>query len=204
MDGETIQSLVQSGSMEQFKYCGFTKVRDQLKLRKLLTGDHEPSPSSKSVASMANNITIQVSSNGKLSLAEMKKLTPEEKSVYLIKYVVCFLCCIKYKLVHVYFNLHMHVYFRRNKVADAADQAWPHEIPKFKNSDKNKEKLEKLVTRITPECSLPFFKARGIKQHILDHFNEKRRYRETLKRGNSSGSESVSGHLYYHRNTANN
>ena len=81
MDGETIRSLVLSGNMEQFKCSGFTKVKEQLKLRKLLTGDQEPSPLSTSVASMTmpSNITIQVSSNGKLSLAEMKKLTPEEK-----------------------------------------------------------------------------------------------------------------------------
>ena len=83
MDGETIRLLVLSGNMEQFKCCGFTKVKEQLKLRKLLTRDLEPSPSSTSVASMAmpSNITIQVSSNGKLSLAEMKKLTPEEKRI---------------------------------------------------------------------------------------------------------------------------
>ena len=61
-------------------------------------------------------------------------------------------------------------------MADAADNAWPDEIPKFKDNQKNKEKLEKLVAKLTPDCSLPFFKAKGIKQHILDHFNEKRRY----------------------------
>ena len=47
------------------------------------------------------------------------------------------------------------------------------------------------------------FKAKGIKQHILDHFNEKRRYRENLKRDHSSESGSVSSSLYSHRNSAN-
>ena len=81
MDGETIQSLVCNGSMEQFKCCGFTKVKDQLKLRKLLIGDCDLSSSSKLVGS--SNVTV--SSNGKLTLAEMKKLTPEEKQVILDK-----------------------------------------------------------------------------------------------------------------------
>ena len=50
--------------------------------------------------------------------------------------------------------------FRRNKVSDAADSARPDEIPKFKNNDKNKEKLEKLVAKLTPEYLLPFLKAK--------------------------------------------
>lgn len=100
MDGETIESLAQSGTIEQFKSCGFTKVGDQLKLRKLLIGDSKQSSSSKLVG---NNVTIQVSSNGKLTLAEMKKLTPEERRVYLMKYVyvhnLFYLCYINlYKL----------------------------------------------------------------------------------------------------------
>ena len=86
MDDETIHSLAHSGSIDQFKCCGFIKVKDQLKLKKLvlLIGDSVPSSSSKLVGS---NVTVNISSNGKLSLAEMKKLTPEERRVYLMKYV---------------------------------------------------------------------------------------------------------------------
>ena len=59
-------------------------------------------------------------------------------------------------------------------MADYADQAWPDKVLRFKNNEANKKKLEKLVVRITPECSLPFFPSKGIKQDILDHFHEKR------------------------------
>ena len=77
-------------------------------------------------------------------------------------------------------------------MADYADQAWPDEVPRFKNNEANQKKLEKLVARITPECSLPFFPSKGIKQHIIDHFHEKRRYRDNLKRGHSFTAESGS------------
>ena len=100
-------------------------------------------------------------------------------------------CC---RITEIEFSQIYYICFRRNKVADAADNAWPDEIPKFKDNQKNKEKLEKLVVKLTPECSLPFFKAKGIKQHILDHFNEKRRYRE--KRVTESGTVSLLMALY--------
>ena len=58
-------------------------------------------------------------------------------------------------------------------MADYADLAWPDEVLRFKNNEANKKKLEKLVARITPESSLPFFPSKGIKQYILDHFHEK-------------------------------
>lgn len=57
--------------------------------------------------------------------------------------------------------LAMHVY-RWNKVANAADNAWPDETPKFKGIQKNKEKLEKLLVKLTPECSHPFFNPREL------------------------------------------
>ena len=66
--------LVRCGSMEQMKACGLTSVKQQLKLKQLL------SPQLK-----AEVPTHAVSVHGKLSMSAIKKLTPEERRLYLMK-----------------------------------------------------------------------------------------------------------------------
>jgi len=92
VDGETLQMLADNGSMDQLKSCGFIKVKDQLKLQKLLGGDYDSSSKGLQLT-RSNNVTV--SSNGKLTLAEMKKLTPEEKRLYLIKLVCSLSFCMQ-------------------------------------------------------------------------------------------------------------
>lgn len=82
VDGEAILMLADNGSVDQLKSCGFIKIKDQLKLRKLL-GSYNDSFSKGKHLMQSSNITI--SSNGKLTLAEMKKLSPDEKRLYLMK-----------------------------------------------------------------------------------------------------------------------
>ena len=66
--------------------------------------------------------------------------------------------------------------YRRNKVAAAAKEVWPgNDIPTFRKDEKNLKKLDDLVKKLTPECSLPFFQEKAIRQHILDCLTEHRR-----------------------------
>ncbi len=72
---------------------------------------------------------------------------------------------------------------RRNRVRAAAALAWPgNEIPTFKNNKENAARLDQLVMELLPDCSysplsLPgvCFSRNGIRQHILDTLNERRR-----------------------------
>ena len=71
--------LSSSGTQDQYKACGLRTVKDQMKLRKLL-GPHNVSPHPQSSCSSAGTTTT----GGKLSLKEMKILSPEDKQVYLM------------------------------------------------------------------------------------------------------------------------
>lgn len=67
-------------------------------------------------------------------------------------------------------------YFRRRKVAKAASERWPgNNIPTFKNSRENLNQLDCLVEKLLPECQLPHFGRKQVRQHILDCLNERRR-----------------------------
>ena len=70
----------------------------------------------------------------------------------------------------------MHFNFRRRKVTKAAIEQWPgNNIPTFRNNKKNKEQLDHLVEKLVPECQLPCFGKKQIRQHVLDCLNERRR-----------------------------
>lgn len=81
MDKETLSELVHSRSYEQLKACGFVKVKDQLKLKKVmgLSSLHCKEESGPGVNSRKD---------AKLSMLEMKKLSSDDKRLYLLKYVI--------------------------------------------------------------------------------------------------------------------
>ena len=80
--------LAANGSMHQLKYCGFVKIKDQLRHCKLLRSNNHDEASSSELIKPNTSTGITVSSSGKLTLGEMKKLTSEEKRLYLTMYVM--------------------------------------------------------------------------------------------------------------------
>ena len=71
------------------------------------------------------------------------------------------------------------VIFRRKAVRAAAIQMWPgNDIPTFKNNQEAEQKLDSLVKDLEKECTFaPLnFGMEGIRQHILDVLNERRRH----------------------------
>lgn len=69
-----------------------------------------------------------------------------------------------------------HFNYRRRKVAKAASEKWPgNNIPTFRNNKENLQQLDHLVEKLVPECQLPHFGKKQIRQHILDCLNERRR-----------------------------
>ena len=69
---------------------------------------------------------------------------------------------------------------RRKAIRAAAIKRWPgNEIPKFKTNKVAMEELNQLVEELVQDCSFePLnFGKDGIKQHILDVLNERRRHR---------------------------
>ena len=76
------------------------------------------------------------------------------------------------------------VIIRRNRVQMFAVQEWPgNEIPIFRGpgSDANRQKLDKPVSKLLPECQFSsptlaaVFNKNAIRQHVLDSLNERRR-----------------------------
>lgn len=71
------------------------------------------------------------------------------------------------------------MYIRRNAVAKATDERWPgNDLPTFKKCDKkNLKDLEELVETLVADYSYSpaGFGRKGIRSHILDHLNERRR-----------------------------
>ena len=64
---------------------------------------------------------------------------------------------------------------RRNKIAQVAGETWPgNSIPTFKNNEDGLEKVNAMAIQLEPEC-LPYLSRVGIKQHIFDCLNERRR-----------------------------
>ena len=69
---------------------------------------------------------------------------------------------------------------RRKAIRATAIKRWPgNEIPKFKTNKVAMEELNQLVEELVQDCSFePLnFGKDGIKQHILDVLNERRRHR---------------------------
>lgn len=70
--------------------------------------------------------------------------------------------------------------FRRKAIRAAAVDKWPgNEIPKFKANKAALKQLDELTDSLVPDCSFdPLnFGREGIKQHIIDVLNERRRHR---------------------------
>jgi len=64
-------------------------------------------------------------------------------------------------------------------VREAANKKWPgNDIPTFKKKSAALKELEALVDQLEDECSYEpaGFDRRGIKQHVLDVLNERRRH----------------------------
>ena len=86
MDGETLKLLANSGNMEQLKACGFIRVKDQLKLRKLAIADHEVTTQVKNEELKSPCAVIRTSTAvGKLSMTQIKQLSHADKHLYLLK-----------------------------------------------------------------------------------------------------------------------
>lgn len=72
-------------------------------------------------------------------------------------------------------------FYRRNKVAKAARQAWPgNSIPTFRGNNKETKKLDSLVKDLIPSCRTKFFGEAAIRKHIIDSLAEHRR---SVKKG---------------------
>ena len=71
-------TLVQFGSSEQFKECGFHSIIEQLKLKKLLLTNFN---------SVTSKSTVTPPSKIKLTLNQMKKMPAEDHRLYLLKLV---------------------------------------------------------------------------------------------------------------------
>ena len=68
-------------------------------------------------------------------------------------------------------------------VAEAARKKWPgNHIQTFRNNVANMAELNDLVTKLLPECSLPWFNKKQIRQHILDTLTERHK---NVKRGHN-------------------
>lgn len=78
VDGETLLLLSSSGSVDQLRACGFKTIKEQLKLKKLLS--EEPTQ-----PSMAMDVKPNYKSTSKLTLSEMKCMSPDDKRLYLSK-----------------------------------------------------------------------------------------------------------------------
>jgi len=87
VDGETLELLRDTGApMDQLAMCGFKAIKHQLKIKKLLLS----TPASSVPALPPPELEAKLQrrpSNLKLSREEIKNLSPEDKHVYLIKYV---------------------------------------------------------------------------------------------------------------------
>lgn len=90
VDGETLILLAQEGTMEQLGKCGLKSIKDQLKLKKIVKQLLPPPPAvDKTSATLTPAVVdphVQLQDR-KLTLKEAALLSPEEKQMYLIRYV---------------------------------------------------------------------------------------------------------------------
>ena len=94
VDGETLRMLVNCASVEQMQLCGLKTIKDQMKLKKVFAvvchGGNADStfavPSSCATPTFNSSDTSGTSKGTKkLTLSEIKNLTPEEKRLYYMK-----------------------------------------------------------------------------------------------------------------------
>ena len=166
VDGETLKLLAYSSRIDQLRACGFSKIKDQLKLQKLLAQPEQDKNISPSPDQLPQT---KFGTSGKLSMAQIKHLSPADKLLYLSKLV----CCTKH-IKNLLLN-----YTRRREIADAASNRWPgNQIPTFRDNAEAMAELDALVEKLAPTCSIPQlnFNSVGIKKHIIDTLNERRRY----------------------------
>ena len=82
IDGETLQILAEEGSVGQLRECGLTKIKDQLKLKRLIK---HSTCTAATMPPAASNTNHSVAQDRKLEKKEIASLPPEEKKAYLIK-----------------------------------------------------------------------------------------------------------------------
>ena len=90
IDGDTMQMMLTCASMEQLQACGLKTVKAQMHFRKVagtFMWGSSPAPSVRSETSGSSTISSTPSRTQKLKMKEIKQLTPEEKRLYLMKYV---------------------------------------------------------------------------------------------------------------------
>jgi predicted ATPase len=83
IDGETLQILAEEGSVGQLRECGLTKIKDQLKLKRLIK--HSTCTAATMPPAASSNTNHSVAQDRKLEKKEIASLPPEEKKAYLIK-----------------------------------------------------------------------------------------------------------------------
>jgi hypothetical protein len=161
VDGETLITLAQEGSMEQLAKCGLKMIKNQLKLKKLVQRLC-PSPAPTVSTPVPGPVQVpsptgsQLLQDRKLTQKEIATLPPEEKQTYLIK---------------------------RNRVLAAVKREWPgNDAPIFRGNKENMEKLDKLVQTLAGDCQYKppsmtwvIFGLKAIRRHCLDAINERRR-----------------------------
>ena len=87
MDGKTLNLLASSGGIDQLRACGFTKIKDQLKLRNLAAEPPQDKGGILMYGSSSSNQHSNIGKSGKLSMAQIKQLSPVDKLLYLSKLV---------------------------------------------------------------------------------------------------------------------
>ena len=88
VDGETLILLAQGGTMEQLGKCGLKSIKDQLKLKMIVKQLLPPPPTVDKTSATPAVVGPQVQlQDRKLTLKEAALLSPEEKQMYLIRYV---------------------------------------------------------------------------------------------------------------------
>ena len=82
IDGETLRTMGQYASSDQMKECGLVTIRDQLKFKKLLDQLHS------TVTKHSTNVDTNMHGvKGKRTLAQIKKMSAEEKRLYYAMWV---------------------------------------------------------------------------------------------------------------------
>ena len=83
VDGETLQTLVAQGSVEQLRECGLLTIKQQMQLKKFIQSlDPTPTPGPSPSTTTSSHTQLQ---DRKLTKKELARLPLEEKQTYLIK-----------------------------------------------------------------------------------------------------------------------
>ena len=84
MDGETLMMLTTCASVEQLRACGLRTVKQQLYLRKLVSGMSPPTSTVTAMSPPTSIMTATVTGN-KLTMSAMRAMSEEDRRLYLIK-----------------------------------------------------------------------------------------------------------------------